>query len=184
MSQQALNHLDFLLNIKIYPRNGVVVRASASQSVDLEFIPFVESYQKTLKNGIHSFPAWRSAFKGCCVEQACKFAYVSLGRALNKTFTSSCGRQVAQFSLSRKDWWQEGHSTVKQVRSNKNADQKSSALATPNRQEPKNNNNNSISKYPLYSVKLVFVGRVKQHPQNLASNSSAIPASAFEHVLG
>ena len=38
-------------------RDGVVVRASASQSVDLGFIPLVESYQKTLKNGIHSFPA-------------------------------------------------------------------------------------------------------------------------------
>ena len=44
--------------------NHVVVRASASQSVDLGFISLVESYQKTLKNGIHSFPAWRSAHKG------------------------------------------------------------------------------------------------------------------------
>ena len=38
--------------------DGVVVRAFASQSVDLEFIPLVELYHKTLKNGIHSFPAW------------------------------------------------------------------------------------------------------------------------------
>ena len=38
-------------------RDGVVVRASTSQSVDLGFISQVESYQKTLKNGIHSFPA-------------------------------------------------------------------------------------------------------------------------------
>ena len=38
-----------------------MVRASASQSIDLGFISQVESYQKTLKNGIHSFPAWRSA---------------------------------------------------------------------------------------------------------------------------
>ena len=45
-------------------RDGVVVRAYASQSVDLGFISLVESYQKTLKNGIHSFPAWRSAHKG------------------------------------------------------------------------------------------------------------------------
>ena len=30
-------------------RDCVVVRASASQSVDLEFIPLVESYQNTLK---------------------------------------------------------------------------------------------------------------------------------------
>ena len=42
-------------------RNGAVVKASASQSVDLGFIPYVELQQKTLKNGIHSCPAWRSA---------------------------------------------------------------------------------------------------------------------------
>ena len=54
-------------------RDGVVVRASASLSVDLEFIFLVESYQKTLKNGIYSFPAWRSAFMGGCGEQAGKF---------------------------------------------------------------------------------------------------------------
>ena len=51
-----------------------MVRASASQSVDLGFIPLVESYLKTLKNGIYSFPAWRSAFIGSCGEQAGKFA--------------------------------------------------------------------------------------------------------------
>ena len=50
-----------------------MVRASASQSVDLGFIPLVESYQKTLKNGIYSFPAWRSAFMGSYGEQAGKF---------------------------------------------------------------------------------------------------------------
>ena len=44
--------------------DDLVVRASAAQSVDLGFIPIVESYQKTLKNGIYSFPAWRSAQKG------------------------------------------------------------------------------------------------------------------------
>ena len=61
-------------------RDDVVVRASASQSVDLEFIPLVESYQQTLKNGIYSFPAWRSAFMGGCGEQAGKFAYCVLGQ--------------------------------------------------------------------------------------------------------
>ena len=61
-------------------RDGVVVRASASQSVDLGFIPLVESYQKTLKNGIRSFPAWRSAFRGGCGEQAGKFACCVLGQ--------------------------------------------------------------------------------------------------------
>ena len=78
--------------------DGVVVRASASQSVDLGFIPLVESYQKTLKNGTHSFPAWRSAFSGGCGEQAGKLACV-LGKTLNGTPPPLCGRQVAQFSL-------------------------------------------------------------------------------------
>ena len=61
-------------------RDGVVVRASAPQSVDLRFIPLAESYQKTLKNGIHSFPAWRSEFWGGCEEQAGKFACCVLGQ--------------------------------------------------------------------------------------------------------
>ena len=63
-------------------RDGIVVRASASQSVDLGFIPLVESYRKTLKNDIYSFPAWRSAFMRGCGEQAGKFACCG---ALNKT---------------------------------------------------------------------------------------------------
>ena len=61
-------------------RDSVVVRRSGSQSVDLGFIPLVESFQKTLKNGIHSFSAWRSAFRGGCGEQAGKFACCVLGQ--------------------------------------------------------------------------------------------------------
>ena len=61
-------------------RDDVVVRASASQSVDLGFNPLVESYQKTLKNGIHSFPAWRSAFRGGCGEQPNKFSCCIIGQ--------------------------------------------------------------------------------------------------------
>ena len=56
--------------------DGAAVRASAAQSVDLGFISQVESYQKTLKNGIHSFPAWHSPFMGGCGEQADKFVCV------------------------------------------------------------------------------------------------------------
>ena len=68
------------VGIKRNRRDGVVVRASALQLVDLGFIPLVESYQKTLKNGIHGFPAWRSAFRGGCGEQAGKFACCVLGQ--------------------------------------------------------------------------------------------------------
>ena len=60
--------------------DGAMVTASASQSVDLGFISQVESYQKTLKNGICSFPAWRSAQKRLCGEQAGKFACCVLGQ--------------------------------------------------------------------------------------------------------
>ena len=77
-------------------RDGIVVRASASQSIDLGFTPFVESYQKTFKNGIHSFSAWHSAFRGDCGEQAGKFAGCVLGKVLNGTPPPLCGRQVAK----------------------------------------------------------------------------------------
>ena len=56
----------------------------------------VESYQKTLKNGIHSFPAWRSAYKRDSVEnEPASLLVVSLGKALNGMPPSLCGRQVA-----------------------------------------------------------------------------------------
>ena len=55
-------------------RDDVVVRASGSWSVDPN--PLVESYQKTLKNGIYGFPTWRLAFRGGCGEQPGKFACV------------------------------------------------------------------------------------------------------------
>ena len=80
----SANHLEStklqVLQLKKKSSDGVVVRASASQSVDLGFIPLVEPYQKTLKNGIHSFPAWRSAFREGCGEQAGKFACCVLGQ--------------------------------------------------------------------------------------------------------
>ena len=79
--------------------NGVVVRASASQSVDQGFIHLVESYQKTLKNGIHSFPAWRSAFRGGCGEQAGKFACCVLGQGTQRDAPPLCEKQVAQTAL-------------------------------------------------------------------------------------
>ena len=62
--------------LKPMRRDSVVVRASASHLVDLGLNPLVELNQKTLKNDIHSFPAWRSAFREGCGEQAGKFACV------------------------------------------------------------------------------------------------------------
>ena len=80
LTQEKTNHFQVNTYDPTNRRDGVVVRASASQSVDLGFIPLVESYQKTLKNGIYNFPAWRSAFKGGCEEQADKFACCVLGQ--------------------------------------------------------------------------------------------------------
>ena len=39
-------------------RDGTVVREPTLPSVDLEFISHVESYQKTLKNSIHSLKSF------------------------------------------------------------------------------------------------------------------------------
>ena len=47
----------FLFLVQFNRRDGVVVGMFASQSVDLGFIPFVESYQKTLKMVFTAFPA-------------------------------------------------------------------------------------------------------------------------------
>ena len=68
-----------LLRLCNWP-NGVMVRASASQSVDLGFISLVELCQKTLKNDIHSFSAWRLTQKGWCGKQAGKLACCVLGQ--------------------------------------------------------------------------------------------------------
>ena len=74
----------------------MLVGAPALQSVDPWFILCVESYQKTLKNSIHSFPVGRSAFKREVVENKPASSLVRfLGKALNGTHSSLCGRQVA-----------------------------------------------------------------------------------------
>ena len=74
-----ISFLEKMLSIRIFSHfllnsynRRVIIRAFASQSGHLRFISLVQSYQKTLKYGIHSFPAWRSAFMGGCGEQAGK----------------------------------------------------------------------------------------------------------------
>ena len=65
------------------------IRASASQSVDLGFIPYIESYQKTLQNSIHSIK------KDIMEIKPASLVVASLGKALNRMPPSLCGRQVA-----------------------------------------------------------------------------------------
>ena len=72
-----------------------MVRASSTQSVDLGFISQVESYQKTLKIGVHNFPAWRSAHEDSVENEPASMLVVSLGKALNGMPPSLCRRQVA-----------------------------------------------------------------------------------------
>ena len=57
-----------------------MVKAFASQSVDLGFVSQVELHQRTLNDGIHIIPAWRSAQKRQCGEQAGKLACCDLGQ--------------------------------------------------------------------------------------------------------
>ena len=73
--------------------DGIVVKASTLQLVDLGFIFKVKSYQKTLKDGIHSFPAWHSANRDS-VENKPASLLVSLGKTLNRMPLSLCGRQM------------------------------------------------------------------------------------------
>ena len=76
-------------------RAGVVVRAFASQSVDLGFNPFVESYQMVFTPSLLG-----ARHLGEVAEnKPTSFLVVSLGKALNGTPPPLCGRQVAQFSL-------------------------------------------------------------------------------------
>ena len=70
------------------------VRASASQSVDLGCICLVESYQKTLENGIHSLPAWRSAQRKSVENKPSSSLVLSLGKTLSGSSPSLYGRQV------------------------------------------------------------------------------------------
>ena len=78
----------------MYRRDGVEVRASALQSVDLRFISQVKSYQKTLKNGTHSFPVWRSANRDSVENRSVSLLVVSLGKTLNGMPPSLFGRQM------------------------------------------------------------------------------------------
>ena len=72
-----------------------MVRATASQSVDVEFNPQVEPYRKTLKNSIHSFSARGSAHRLSMENKPASLVVISLSKALNRMPPSSCGRQVA-----------------------------------------------------------------------------------------
>ena len=64
-------------------RDGVVVRASASQSVDLQFIPFVESYQNLKMVFIASLLGARHW--EVVENKPASSLVVSLGKALNGT---------------------------------------------------------------------------------------------------
>ena len=77
----------------VHRRDGVMVRVSASQSLDLGFISQVESYQKTLKNGIYSFLLGAQQNKNS-VENNPASLLVSLGKTLNAMPPSLCGRQM------------------------------------------------------------------------------------------
>ena len=73
------DHLKHQKRRNVIRHDGVVVSASAAQLVDLGSFPLL-SHSKTLKNGIYSFPARRSAFREGCGEQAGRFNSCVLGQ--------------------------------------------------------------------------------------------------------
>ena len=78
-------------------RDGIVLRASASQSVELGFISQVKSYQKTLRNGITLLASLLHAQhnRDGVENKPASLLAASLGKALNGIPLISCGRQVA-----------------------------------------------------------------------------------------
>ena len=76
-----------------------MVRAFASQLVDLGFISQVESYQKTLRNGVHRLTASLLAThqnRDSVENKPASLLFVSLGEALNEIPPSLRGRQVVE----------------------------------------------------------------------------------------
>ena len=63
--------------------DGVVVRASASQTEDLGFIPLIESYQKTFKNGIYASLLGAQHLWEVVENKPASSLVVSLGKAHN-----------------------------------------------------------------------------------------------------
>ena len=68
--------------------NGVVVRASALQSVDLGFISLVRSCQNTLENHICCFPTGRLVRKEWRRDEAVECACCVYGQGLPKVSTT------------------------------------------------------------------------------------------------
>ena len=76
-----------------------MVKASASQSVDLGFIPLVESYQKTSKMVFTASLLGTQHLVEVVENKPASSLVVSLGKTINGMPPPLCGRQVAQFSL-------------------------------------------------------------------------------------
>ena len=64
-----------------YRRDDVVVRASALQSVDLGFIPQVESYQKTFKQMIFTVSLLGAQHRDSVKNKPASLLVVPLGKA-------------------------------------------------------------------------------------------------------
>ena len=76
-----------------------MVRASASQSVDLELISLVDSYQKTFKMVSVASLLGARHLEEVVENKSASLLVVSLGKALNGTPPPIRSRQVAHFSL-------------------------------------------------------------------------------------
>ena len=77
-------------------RDGVVVRVSTLQSVDLGFNPLVESYQKTLKMVFIASLFGARHLGEVLKNKPASLLVATLGKALNEMPSPFCGRQVVQ----------------------------------------------------------------------------------------
>ena len=81
-------------NVYEHRRDGVVVRASASQLVDLGLISQFESYQKTLKIVFTASLLGAQHIRNSVENKPASLLVVSLGKALNGMPPSLCGTQM------------------------------------------------------------------------------------------
>ena len=81
---------------KLDLRDGLVVKASASQSLHLGFIPLVESYKKIKKMVFAASLLGVRDLRDVVEDKPVSLLIVSLGKALNGTPPPLCGKKVAQ----------------------------------------------------------------------------------------
>ena len=107
-----------------------MVRASTSQSVDLGFMPLVESYQKTLKMVFTAFLLGAQQLGKVAENKPASSLVVSLGKTLNGTPPPLCGDRWPSFPYKERVG---GRKSIQPKNKCHVIKMQISAVATPNR---------------------------------------------------